>query len=118
VLLCRKRARAQAAGIKVEAAAGSKPAPGCNTGGARKLEAERPINIKVSNQQGHELHFKLRRSTRLANVFDAYAQKMGLSGRILTFLFDGTRTNPAATAGDLGMEDGDCMDVTIEQYAD
>jgi small ubiquitin-related modifier len=118
VLLCRKRARAEGAGIAAEAAARSKPAVTGSTGGALGLDADPPINIIIRDQLENEVFFKLRCSTRLGKVFDAYAQKTGVCINTLKFIFDGKRTHSEMTPGELEMEDGDSMDVTIEQYGD
>jgi small ubiquitin-related modifier len=118
VLLCRKRARAQVAGIKVEAAAGSKPAAGGNTGGARGSGVEAPITIRVRNQWNNELFFMIHRSTRLEKVLNTFAQETGMCINKIKFMFDAKRVDPAATPGELEMEDGDCMDASIEQVGD
>ena len=58
--------------------------------------------------------FKVRSSTRLATVFKAWmSQSHGLDGRAPTFRFDGDVLSPTLTVGDVGLEQGDVIEVTV-----
>jgi hypothetical protein len=53
-----------------------------------------PINITVRDQNQGELHFKLKPSTKMAKIFDAYCQKKGLAVNTLKYV----RCNPRRCA--------------------
>lgn len=74
-----------------------------------------PLNIIVKDQNGGEVHFKIKGTTKLGKVMDAYCAKKALNESTVKFVFDGQRLNKAATPEELGMEDGDAIDAMIEQ---
>ena len=49
-------------------------------GGAAAAGDAQHINIKVKAQDGTEIFFKIKRSTQLKKLMDAYCQRQGLSG--------------------------------------
>jgi small ubiquitin-related modifier len=73
------------------------------------------INLIVQDQAGAQVHFKVKTHTRLEKVIAAYCQKKAIEPSSVRFVFDGTRVNPASTPEDLGMDDGDSIDVFQEQ---
>jgi len=73
------------------------------------------INIKCIDQSGREVFFKLKTTTPFSKMFDAYATKTKLHVAGLRFLFDGTRVNSSDTPEKLQMEDGDVIDIYMEQ---
>jgi len=73
------------------------------------------INIKCIDQSGREVFFKLKTTTPFSKMFDAYATKTKLNVAGLRFLFDGTRVNSSDTPDKLQMEDGDVIDIYMEQ---
>jgi len=73
------------------------------------------INVKVVNQRGKEIYFKLQMSTKLNKLFSAYAQKERVKLQGVRFLFDGQRVSPNQTPFELAMENGDVIDVMVEQ---
>jgi hypothetical protein len=42
-------------------------------GGGDEEEGNEPITIKVKESTGDEMQFKVKKSTRMAKIFDAYA---------------------------------------------
>ena len=48
----------------------------------------------------------------------AWCQRQGVSPNSVRFLFDGMRINNRQTPYELDMEDGDIIDVMIEQQGD
>lgn len=46
---------------------------------------------------------------------DAYCQRQGLAANNVRFLFDGERLHEAQTPKELNMENGDQIDVLVEQ---
>ncbi len=73
------------------------------------------INIKVKAQDGTEIFFKIKRSTQLKKLMDAYCTRQGLSGNQCRFIFDGERLKDDDTPDKLEMENGDEIDVMVEQ---
>ena len=83
--------------------------------GSPKKAADATINIKCVDQRGHELFFKLKATTPFSKMFDAYSNKTMVNVAALRFLFDGTRVSSSDTPAKLEMEDGDIVDVHMEQ---
>ncbi|KAG2434202.1 hypothetical protein HXX76_007928 [Chlamydomonas incerta] len=73
------------------------------------------INIVVKDQEGAEVHFKVKSKTKLEKVIEAYCKKKALDASTVRFLYDGNRLNPASTPAELEMEDGDTIDCLITQ---
>ena len=73
------------------------------------------INIKVKAQDGTEIFFKIKRSTQLKKLMDAYCQRQGLATNQCRFIFDGERVKDDSTPEALEMENGDEIDVMVEQ---
>jgi small ubiquitin-related modifier len=73
------------------------------------------INLKVTSQNGEEVHFKIKKTTPLAKLMDTYCQRMGLSRNSIRFLFEGSRLQDQQTPKELEMEDGDSIDAMLEQ---
>lgn len=57
------------------------------------------------------MFFKIKTTTQLKKLMDAYAEKQGKSVSSLRFLFDGDRINATDTPEKLGMENEDVIDV-------
>ena len=73
------------------------------------------INIKVKAQDGTEIYFKIKRTTQLKKLMDAYCQRQGLANNQCRFIFDGERIKDDDTPDGLEMENGDEIDVMVEQ---
>ncbi|KAF7732846.1 dolichyl-phosphate-mannose-protein mannosyltransferase pmt3 [Apophysomyces ossiformis] len=73
------------------------------------------INLKVVGNDNNEVFFKIKRSTQLKKLMDAYCDRQGKSPNSVRFLYDGHRVLPQNTPQDLEMEDGDSIDVMVEQ---
>eukprot|EP01122_Echinamoeba_exundans_P014502 TRINITY_DN6585_c1_g1_i1.p1 TRINITY_DN6585_c1_g1~~TRINITY_DN6585_c1_g1_i1.p1 ORF type:complete len:119 (-),score=32.75 TRINITY_DN6585_c1_g1_i1:86-397(-) len=73
------------------------------------------INLRVVAQDGSEVLFKIKRSTPLRKLMDAYCQKQSIAPTSLRFLFDGKRVQPDQSPQDIGMEDGDILDAVAQQ---
>ncbi|KAJ3071234.1 hypothetical protein HDU98_005647 [Podochytrium sp. JEL0797] len=55
------------------------------------------INIKVRGSDGNEIAFKIKRTTPLSKLMDAYSNKTGVDPRSVRFLLDGVRLNGTDT---------------------
>ncbi|KAF9585606.1 Small ubiquitin- modifier 1 [Lunasporangiospora selenospora] len=73
------------------------------------------INLKVVGADSTEVFFKIKRSTQLKKLMDAYCDRQGKSLQSVRFLYDGERIQPNNTPSELEMEDGDSIDVMVEQ---
>ena len=80
----------------------------------KKPDAE-AINLKVVTQDGNEIYFKCKMTTPLQKLMNAFCQRNGVAMNSVRFLFDGARLGPTQTPKDLDMEDGDVIDVMVEQ---
>ena len=85
---------------------------GDNVGAAAGTEQ---LNIKVKAQDGTEIFFKIKKSTQLKKLMDAYCQRQGLSGNQCRFIFDGERIKDDDTTLGLEMDNVDEIDVMVEQ---
>merc|ERR1712172_106561 len=73
------------------------------------------IQLKVKDQQGSEVQFKIKKSTPLRKLMDAYCSRLGLTASQVRFMVDGERIAADDTAEKLGLEDEDLIDVAMEQ---
>ncbi|GAB0132330.1 hypothetical protein EsDP_00000770 [Epichloe bromicola] len=72
------------------------------------------LNIKVTDNN-NEVFFKIKRSTKLEKLMNAFCERQGKSLSSVRFLFDGTRVQPTDTPDALEMTDGDTLEVHQEQ---
>ncbi|KAF2073662.1 hypothetical protein CYY_005012 [Polysphondylium violaceum] len=73
------------------------------------------INIKVLDSNGGEVFFKIKKTTPLKKLMDAYSSKKGVNPSSLRFLYEGNRIDYENTPKQLNMENDDIIDVTIMQ---
>ncbi|KAG4304295.1 hypothetical protein PORY_002270 [Pneumocystis oryctolagi] len=69
----------------------------------------------VVGHDNNEVFFKIKRHTPLKKLMEAYCERQGKSMNMLRFLVDGERARPEQTPAELDMEDGDQIEVMIEQ---
>jgi small ubiquitin-related modifier len=67
------------------------------------------------SQAGDETLFKIKKTTKMEKVFNAYAQRKGVQVGSLRFLLDGERVTGEQTPKMLELEDGDQIDAVLEQ---
>ncbi|KFM24032.1 Small ubiquitin-related modifier 1 [Auxenochlorella protothecoides] len=67
------------------------------------------LSIKVKDQLGGEVVFKVKKSTKFEKILNAFCQKKAVAISEVRFVFDGTRINPSMTPEDMEMEDGDTV---------
>ncbi|PWY89797.1 ubiquitin-like modifier [Aspergillus heteromorphus CBS 117.55] len=72
------------------------------------------LNIKVTDNN-NEVFFKIKRTTQLKKLMDAFCDRQGKQASTVRFLFDGTRVRPEDTPDTLEMADGDTLEVHQEQ---
>lgn len=93
----------QSADIKPEASAASS-----------EVKSETHINLKVSDGQS-EIFFKIKRTTPLKRLMEAFAKRQGKEMDSLRFLYDGVRIQADQTPSMLDMEDNDLIEAHREQ---
>ncbi|KAL2918799.1 SUMO protein smt3 [Polyrhizophydium stewartii] len=80
-----------------------------------KKDSLQHINIKVVAPDQSEVFFKIKRTTPLSKLMNAYCERQGKQRSSVRFMFDGARVEDHATPEQLEMEDGDAIDVMVEQ---
>lgn len=80
-----------------------------------KDQAPTQLNVKVVDQDGNDLFFKIKKHTTLKKVMDAYCERQGKNRSLVRFLFEGHRIQDNDTPDTLEMEDGDMIQVVLEQ---
>ncbi len=73
------------------------------------------VNIKVVNAEGNEVFFKIKRSTTMKKLMDAYCKKNGMTRNQVRFLYDGKPLEEEKTPDDYEMDDDDVIDAMVEQ---
>ena len=96
-------------------------ARGMSASEGRVLEEEYAVEVNrlkitVVTQDGNEMYFKTRNTVPLKSLMHAFCNRQGISRMSLRFLFDGNRINETQTPLQLDMEDGDVIDVMVEQF--
>lgn len=66
-------------------------------------------------EDGNEVFFRIKRSTQLKKLMNAYCDRQSVDIKSIAFLFDGRRLNAEQTPDQLEMEDGDEIDAMLHQ---
>ncbi|KAH6613972.1 ubiquitin-like protein-like protein SMT3 [Boeremia exigua] len=72
------------------------------------------LNIKVTDNN-NEVFFKIKRTTQLGKLMNAFCDRQGKNINSVRFLFEGTRVGPTDNPDTLDMQDGDTLEVHQEQ---
>jgi len=72
------------------------------------------LNIKVTDSN-NEVFFKIKRSTQLSKLMNAFCERQGKNIQSCRFMFDGQRVQQQDTPDTLEMQDGDMLEVFQEQ---
>ncbi|KAG9248722.1 ubiquitin-like protein-like protein SMT3 [Calycina marina] len=72
------------------------------------------LNIKVTDNN-NEVFFKIKRTTALKKLMDAFCERQGKAPNSVRFLFDGSRVQATDSPDSLDMADGDTLEVHQEQ---
>lgn len=115
--------RVEASAVLRDAAAPRAPAPHVEESHEEEHKPEdapKPasaefVSVKVVSQDGAEVFFKIKKHTPLRKLMDAYCSRQGTSRSTIRFLYDGNRVSDDMTAKELGLEDGDIIDVYLQQ---
>ncbi|KAL8048454.1 hypothetical protein ABFX02_07G067300 [Erythranthe guttata] len=80
----------------------------------RKKPAEEPVLPKVTiciAQDGDEVYFRYVRNKKIQNLLSLYCKEKNIDYGSVEFLFNGKRIATGRNANQLGMVDGDQIDV-------
>ncbi|KAJ3370946.1 Small ubiquitin- modifier 1 [Allomyces arbusculus] len=79
--------------------------------------AVQQVTLKLRDPQGSEIEFKVKSTTKFQKIAKAYADKKNIDLAGLRFQVDGERVDLLSeqTVGELDLEDGDIVDVVINQ---
>nr|XP_043622632.1 small ubiquitin-related modifier 2-like [Erigeron canadensis] len=80
-----------------------------------KKPMDQHINLKVKGQDGNEVFFRIKRSTQLKKLMNAYCDRQSVELNSIAFLFDGRRLRAEQTPDELEMEEGDEIDAMLHQ---
>lgn len=94
--------------------AASNPSSNANPSASTSNANKEHLNLKVKAQDGTEVYFKVKKTTKLKKLMDAYCARVGKEAGSIRFLFDGDRIAPNNTPALLGMEDEDEIDAMVE----
>ncbi|KAI2577905.1 nuclear factor of activated T cells 2 interacting protein [Homo sapiens] len=82
------------------------------TSSPEATETSQQLQLRVQGKEKHQtLEVSLSRDSPLKTLMSHYEEAMGLSGRKLSFFFDGTKLSGRELPADLGMESGDLIEV-------
>lgn len=71
--------------------------------------------VKVSDQVGNEVDFKIREDVPFIRLMKAYCGRTGVDQDSVRFLYDGNRIKDDDTPKGLGMEADDVIDAMVQQ---
>ncbi|PSR91959.1 ubiquitin-related domain-containing protein [Coniella lustricola] len=83
-------------------------------GSPRETVPQEHLNIKVTDNN-NEVFFKIKRSTKLEKLMNAFCERQGKTLQSVRFLFEGQRVQQTDTPDSLEMTDGDTLEVHQEQ---
>ena len=76
--------------------------PGGAGGNADEQPKSEHLNIKVTDNN-NEVFFKIKRTTALSKLMNAFCDRQGKNLQSVRFLFDGSRVNPADSPESVGL---------------
>ncbi|KAJ6343354.1 hypothetical protein OIU76_005156 [Salix suchowensis] len=84
-------------------------------GPGRVEDSEKVMLLVVAHPDGNEVFFRIKRSTQLKKLMNAYCDRQSVEFNSIAFLFDGRRLRGEQTPDELDMEDGDEIDAMLHQ---
>ncbi|TVY82227.1 Small ubiquitin-related modifier [Lachnellula suecica] len=78
-------------------------------------EEPKSLTITVRDPASQEMQFKIKNNTRMEKVTNAFCKAQGIGADTRRFTLDGHRIQKGETPKMLEMEDGDVIDVFVEQ---
>ncbi|EAY19132.1 Ubiquitin family protein [Trichomonas vaginalis G3] len=75
------------------------------------------INITITDPQGDEVLFKIKRTAKMRRLFSAYCKRMSVDPDSMRFFHQGERINDDDTPDSLVLKDGAKIDAFVRQVA-
>lgn len=75
------------------------------------------INITITDPQGTDILFKIKRSAKMRRLFSAYCKRMSFDPDTMRFFHQGVRINDDDTPDSLVLKDGAKIDAFVRQVA-
>ena len=82
---------------------------------AAEMKEDCRVTIHICDQLGGKYHFKIKPTSKMHKIFDAYAERRGVPVDALCFDHAGSRVDGEQTCVDSNLEDGDQIDVHVEE---
>nr|KJB12983.1 hypothetical protein B456_002G048500 [Gossypium raimondii] len=82
---------------------------------SKKKKTQKQWFSLCHQQDGNEVFFKIKRSTQLKKLMNAYYDRQSMDFNSIAFLFNGRRLRGEQTPNELEMEDGDEIDAMLHQ---
>ena len=90
-----------------------------NAAESSQQEDEKPVNqelnIKVKDQRGTAICFKMKRTIKLKKLMQTYCARNGYPQNSVRFLYEGEEIRETDTPEGLKMEDGDQIETMVAQ---
>ena len=77
--------------------------------------ASHEINVKVKDQKGSAVCFKMKTTIKLKKLMETYCARNGFPQNSIRFLYEGEEIRENDTPQALNMEDGDLIETMIAQ---
>ena len=75
------------------------------------------INLTITDAQGEQMCFKLKRTTKMRRLFHAYCKRVSLDPSTIRFFHEGESIDEDQTPDDLVLKDGANIDAFVRQVA-
>lgn len=73
------------------------------------------ITLILKSQDGSEMIFKVKPTTKFGKMLAAFSARKGLDEKSVRLVFDGQRLQEQSTPADYDMQSDDVIDVVVEQ---
>jgi len=83
---------------------------------AKAPEDDQRIIIRDRDLFGEETFFKIKKTTKMRKLFQAYANREVVQLSFLRFIFNGERIEPNQTPKMIGLNDQDQIDCTLDGW--
>lgn len=75
------------------------------------------IQITVKDPQGEDVYFKVRKTTKMRKLFQAFCKRSNVDPSTMRFFFQGERIQEDETPESLGLKEGDKIESFVRQVA-
>ena len=75
------------------------------------------IDLTITDAQGEQMFFKVKRTTKMRRLFHAYCKRISLDPSTIRFFYKGESIDEDQTPDDLVLKDGANIDAFVRQVA-